>query len=539
MTKNITLLFIISFIVSHIIITISSLIFFDQLNLAIPFLFVKDYTMPSIKLLFYKEITTPSFAYSGVYFYVYLLLILLPPLAIYNSNKKEKYGYAKFIHNRKEILNMGLNFNNGIIFGRLKNNGIKRLFTGNKYDTLHTNEPLSTLIVAPTGTGKSAGFIIPTLLKGVRGSTVIFDIKGELYNKTHHTQENPLFLDPTMQEETIKFNPFAENQLPTENITGYISNASNIIFPTSENYFVNSAKDLFDLIALYLINKNGWTSIPRIKNLISEDEDITQNLKTIKEELTDDDKTTTRIRNGINKMLQISEAPEQFRGVIGSFNTQMSFFADEDIEYLLDCQYSDINAEMLRKKKTSLYIRVKDNDMERLSPFVRLFFHSLVSDIISKAPEEEDLQISLILDEFGNLGKISKLIKATTISRSYKLNQIFILQDLEQISFIYSKSEVSILESNTSYKIILKQNNLMTAQRFSDLIGNKTDIRTSKSEGQKHTSKSSSEEGIKLVSPQDILNLHNNQCLVMVQGNFAKVIKADICWYFKDFEYGK
>jgi type IV secretion system protein VirD4 len=150
-----------------------------------------------------------------------------------------------------------------------------------------------------------------------------------------------------------------------------------------------------------------------------------------------------------------------------------------------------------------------------------------------------DNKVTFILDEFGNLGRVSKLIKATTISRSYKLNQIFILQDLSQIEAIYSKEERGILEANTAYKIILQQNNLETARRISDLIGNKTEIRTSKSEQEEglkgaKSSYSSSYESIPLVTPQDILNLKKNECITVVQGFAANVIFAKIPWYFQN-----
>ena len=177
-------------------------------------------------------------------------------------------------------------------------------------------------------------------------------------------------------------------------------------------------------------------------------------------------------------------------------------------------------------------------DLERLRSVISLFFETLIGDIISNDPAPEDNQITFVLDEFGNLGRISKLIKATTISRSYKLNQIFILQDLAQISSIYSREERSILESNTAYKIILQQNNYDTAKGISELIGTRTDARISKSskESKKMTDRDSfsvSQEGIPLISPQDILNLNKNRCLIVVQGYAANVILADIAWYFK------
>ena len=99
------------------------------------------------------------------------------------------------------------------------------------------------------------------------------------------------------------------------------------------------------------------------------------------------------------------------------------------------------------------------------------------------------------------------------------------------------------MESNTAYKIILQQNNFDTAKRISEIIGFRTDTKVSKSSKSSQTfsmtknndqgSISSSQEGIYLVTPQDILNLNKNHCLIIVQGFSANVILADIAWWFK------
>ena len=88
----------------------------------------------------------------------------------------------------------------------------------------------------------------------------------------------------------------------------------------------------------------------------------------------------------------------------------------------------------------------------------------------------------------------------------------------------------------------MKQNNFLTAEKIAKIIGFKTDVRTSTSTKDKVSlsprqsegkSVSKSEEGIYLVTPQDILNLDKNQCLIIVQGFAATPILADIAWWFK------
>lgn len=92
-----------------------------------------------------------------------------------NAKPKGNYGNARFA-NEKEIQAMGLNYESGMIFGCLNKGRDKKLF-------IRSNQPLSTLIVAPPGTGKTASIAIPNLLS-LPQSCVVLDIKGELYQKT-------------------------------------------------------------------------------------------------------------------------------------------------------------------------------------------------------------------------------------------------------------------------------------------------------------------------------------------------------------------
>lgn len=506
-----------------------------------------------------------------IFLFLMLILVAIPALAYdfffdsdpFKKSKKIKYGYAK-VASLSLIKKMGLNFEEGIILGLVRTKLLR------KKHYIKTNNPLSTLIIAPSGTGKTAGFIIPTLLT-IKNSIIALDIKGELFQKTGEARK--LLGHKVLVfglGGNLKFNPFAKNTVPKElhKLKPFVKNISNLIFDASSkefsknggtSYFTNSAKELFNTIVLYLIAKNSYATIIGVQDTLLKDDKVVTSLKKIREDINDKISTEEtiigeengennkvnaildllyEIKRGLNQILQISNAEDQFSGVIGTLTTILSTFDDYDLREIINCEYSSINAEDFRKEKISLYLRVSDIDMERMRPIIKCLFETFVSNLISKEPSPSDNNITLILDEFGNLGRVSKLIKATTISRSYKLNQIFILQDLAQIEAIYSKEERGILEANTAYKVILQQNNLETAKRISEIIGNKTSVRTSKNEqddavkGSK-SSFSSSYESVPLVTSQDILNLKRDQSIVVVQGFAANIILAEIPWYFK------
>lgn len=560
-------LLLLGFVISHLITAVGiTLLSGKTFSLIYPFSLATKY-LQFITQLPFQRLNTHQISWQFHFFFWFYAITTTIPVGIYQifldgnsfsgNSRKTKYGFAKFASSSM-IKKMGLNFDDGIVFGVVRKNFWQKIIAP-KRKIIRSNQPLSTMIIAPTGTGKTAGFIIPTL-KSLSNSAVIFDIKGELFAKTSQDRINlgqkVLVMD--IDGGNIQFNPFARNQLPQDSkkLKSYIKNISNILFDNAagsesskkgSNYFTNSARELFNTIALHLIVKDGYTTITRIKELLLSGKDSRTIFVKIAEKISDEqevenDKNRKRlmeqVKEGMNQIIQISEAKDQFLGVVGSLTTILSAYDDLEIKDIIDCENSTVVAADLRKEKITIYLRIKDIDLERLRPLITLFFETFVTTIISTEPTAEDNQITLILDEFGNLGKVSKLIKATTISRGYKLNQVFILQDLAQIASIYSEDERAILEANTAYKVILQQNNYDTAKRISDIIGSKTDDRISRStkeakSANNNDSISVSQEGINLVSPQKILNLHRDQCLIVVQGFAANVILADIAWWFK------
>lgn len=90
-----------------------------------------------------------------------------------------------------------------------------------------------------------------------------------------------------------------------------------------------------------------------------------------------------------------------------------------------------------------------------------------------------------VLDEFPQMPKLKAIIDGPAVGRGQKVSYLLIGQDLGQISGKYGKDDLETVISTTACKIILSQNNEVTAQRFSKMIGNKTVQTTSfsKNEG--------------------------------------------------------
>ena len=116
----------------------------------------------------------------------------------------------------------------------------------------------------------------------------------------------------------------------------------------------------------------------------------------------------------------------------------------------------------------------------------------------------------------------------------------FLGQDLGQISGKYGKDDLETVISTTACKVILSQNNEVTADRFSKMIGKKTVQTTSysKSEGFSKGANpfarnvSYSLQGVPVISTTQLLSLPMLKQVVLMQSFIDRPIMADSPrWY--------
>ncbi|MBT4989378.1 MAG: type IV secretory system conjugative DNA transfer family protein [Rickettsiales bacterium] len=449
----------------------------------------------------------------------------------------KKYGFGRFAQ-KSDIKKQNLNFKKGIILGKF----------GRKF--IKSNTPLSLLVLAPPGTGKTAGIVIPTLLT-IENSVIVHDPKGELYDITKRRREeiSKVYLFDPLSDETSCFNPFAKEMLPKDSrdLRGYILNQAAILFKAQkegDQYFIDAAKSAFLFFTEWLIWKNKETSLPDVRIKLLEDTNIATTIRTMMvEEGLDAD-----IKRDGNGVLISEDSEKQWAGVVGTLKETIELFADPRVIKSTGGK-CDFTGDKLREERISVYIKVRAKDQKRLEPLITMLFESIGTQLISEMPRKDSNQVTFILDEFVRIGKMEIIRDLPAVSRGYNVNSIFIAQDYEQIAIRYGREAISLFDSNCAYKVIFQQNNYLSADRISKLIGNKTEKRysDSKSKGSRsisvtnnqNKSVSTSEEGVPLVTTQDILSMQKNNCLIITQGFAATPIKAKIPFFFKEQQLKK
>jgi len=233
------------------------------------------FALPKIFLSFRFHVPTSILIAYGIFILSFIFPFFLRPAA------GTKYGFAK-IAKFSDLKKMNLLQEEGIILGKAFNKILK-----------FRTPPLSVLILAPSGTGKTSGIIIPNLLY-LKNSLIVHDPKGELTKKTalyRQTFSKIKIFDP-VSVYSSKFNPLANCLLPM-NRNGepdinrarvHIERVATTLIPLSksaDNYFEKAARSLLIYLGMWLLWHDKKTSIPEIRNLLLSQPDAERLFKTM------------------------------------------------------------------------------------------------------------------------------------------------------------------------------------------------------------------------------------------------------------------
>ncbi|MFK0440691.1 type IV secretory system conjugative DNA transfer family protein [Campylobacter jejuni] len=506
-------------------------------------------------------------AYVAVFALILPFIVCLIWFFMPQMNLKENYGNAKFAK-EKDFEEMNICNDRGLILGCNIKKGI--FIKGDEIEYIRAKMPLSALVVAPPGTGKTSGIILPNLFT-VPNSTLALDIKGELYAKSagyrkKYFNNEILLFEPFSDNNTLFFNPFDNSIVKDMNFIQMMKLADQIagtIFVAEKgkegDHWVTSAKTLFTFFALYNMQKHKHTSLGDLtqapkkdyfnelneefgKECLIEDEDTGEvsrdyNVDTFKvflKQVANDENLDEIVRNQARAYQTAAE--QEFASIKSTYDTYMKVFTNPQVANATSKM--NFRFEDLREKRITMYVVIQTEDMDILAPLVRIFIESLFKKLMSgQENSNPDKFIYCLLDEFVRFGKMPFLLEAPALCRSYGLIPVFVTQSYEQIRKYYGEDDLGIIRANAGYQTIFRMNTEKDAKEISDLIGDFTREKTSSSKGTFDFFKSNntvSKEGYKLITSQDIKNQSSEDILILVTGFLSRPIKAKVPYWFKN-----
>ncbi|ECL0903471.1 type IV secretory system conjugative DNA transfer family protein [Campylobacter jejuni] len=505
-------------------------------------------------------------AYVAVFALILPFIVCLIWFFMPQMNLKENYGNARFAK-EKDFEEMNICNDRGLILGC---NIKKRIIRRDEIEYIRAKMPLSALVVAPPGTGKTSGIILPNLFT-VPNSTLALDIKGELYAKSagyrkKYFNNEILLFEPFSDNNTLFFNPFDNSIVKDMNFIQMMKLADQIagtIFVAEKgkegDHWVTSAKTLFTFFALYNMQKHKHTSLGDLtqapkkdyfnelneefgKECLIEDEDTGEvsrdyNVDTFKvflKQVANDENLDEIVRNQARAYQTAAE--QEFASIKSTYDTYMKVFTNPQVANATSKM--NFRFEDLREKRITMYVVIQTEDMDILAPLVRIFIESLFKKLMSgQENSNPDKFIYCLLDEFVRFGKMPFLLEAPALCRSYGLIPVFVTQSYEQIRKYYGEDDLGIIRANAGYQTIFRMNTEKDAKEISDLIGDFTREKTSSSKGTFDFFKSNntvSKEGYKLITSQYIKNQSREDILILVTGFLSRPIKAKVPYWFKN-----
>ncbi|MEL7454776.1 MAG: type IV secretory system conjugative DNA transfer family protein, partial [Pseudomonadota bacterium] len=278
------------------------------------------------------------------------------------------------------------------------------------------------LIVAPTGRGKTTGFVIPNLLTW-EGSAVVLDVKGECFEATarhrHGNGDKVFRFAPTDFEDrrTHRYNPLlriselkdaAQQQMELQLLA--------TLFLQNENERVQGLlKGGIDLFVAA-----GLLAFQRKKPTLGEIYRIAASGGNKQKEYME---RGVEVENEAAKLIFTRLASTNNETLTSYVSLLMTSGLDQWQNPAIDAatQVSDFDFRKIRKEPFSVYLVVQPLMVKPLAPLIRLFFSDLLASLQDKEPgPDEPWPVMIMLDEFNRLGKMPIVVESIETLRSYK-----------------------------------------------------------------------------------------------------------------------
>lgn len=412
--------------------------------------------------------------------------------------------------------------------------------TGKK-DYLIADDYQHILLFAPTGSGKGVGFVIPNLLFWDQ-SVVVHDIKLENYELTsgwRAKEKQEIFLwnpaDPDGHSHC--YNPLDWISEKPGQMVDDVQKICNLILPEQE-FWQNEARSLMLGVILYLCAvPDKVTSFGEVVRTMRSD-DVVYSLAVVLDTI--GKKIHPVSYMNIASFLQ--KADKERSGVVSTLNSGLELWANPLID--TTTASSDFNLQMLKKKKTTVYVGVTPDNLQRLEPLLKVFYQQASDFLTRKMPQpDEPYGVMFLLDEFPSLGEMPQFQIGIAYFRGYRVKLFLIVQDTQQLKGIYEEAGMNSFLSNSYYRITFSANNMETANMISQLIGNKTVKQESHNKPRfldlnpASRTMHVSETQRALLLPQEVIGLPRDEQIILVESN--PPIKTKKIFYYKDSFFTK
>lgn len=326
-------------------------------------------------------------------------------------------------------------------------------------------------VIATTGAGKTAAYILPNLLTQQHGSIIVTDPSGTLYTRSSGdlirrgykvVQLNPLDL-----AQSIGYNPlalattFSEMQ-EVAHILVRTANAGSHADP----FWLQGAEEIMGILIKCLKHHPDaahYANLANLQYLLQSFGDGQALLPFVAANAPDD--STYSAFKGF-----ISQSEKTLQGLLSQAKSSLSMLGDPDIAQLTAESTFDFSS--LRREKTALFLIFPQNRVSYYALLANLFYTQLFHyGLDDRAYRSESLPMYFLLDEFGHL-TIPNFPAIITTTRQRKISLSIVLQSVSQLEERYGKQGAhTILNGGVASRLFFSGMDIDTASELARTIG--------------------------------------------------------------------
>ncbi|MBY5827767.1 type IV secretory system conjugative DNA transfer family protein [Rhizobium leguminosarum] len=334
------------------------------------------------------------------------------------------------------------------------------------------------MVIGSPGQGKSRGFVIPTMMS-FKGSQMVLDMSGELFEETSgylKDQGYEIFLLAPGSKFTDGYNPLdLISADPNQRITD-LQKLTQMLLPErlrsdSSDFWEESARILLTAMLGFVLEcpdtRKSLSEVYRILNSMSDERKaIIQLLENYEAVLSD--QTRMQLTKFAGRHEKLGE------GIAAEIVAKLNFLQNPLVEALTSI--TTIPIDTIRTRKLVMFIQADWNAMQIYERLISMFIQQMADKLVQMGPlRNGEHEVLMMLDEFGNGGRIDTVLTLAPLIRKNGVRFVFILQDGAQLERLYQRSGQKILMGASTIKLFMNFQNQEDAAAVSAAAGRTTE----------------------------------------------------------------
>jgi len=361
------------------------------------------------------------------------------------------------------------------------------------------------ITISPTRSGKTTTIAIPVLLSYLM-SMIVLDIKGELHKETsgwRAAQGQKIWVWAPYDDEgkTHRFNPMTTfvGMDPGKRI-GEIQTIAAILYPDQpggDPFWISQSRAAFTAFTSYMFER--WDA--KVKWLTANDPSADLPDPNVSEEFpsfervlrlssgTDDmgvkELLTTIVQDHTYAFVSpqtkmvfrnlIGLPDETFSSVIASMQAPLQQFLSPILAAATNA--TDFKVEDFRKILSTLYVIIPTNKLDESAKLLNIFFSTVIGKNLDKQLGDDPAlkyQLLMLMDEFTAMGRVDVWAKRISISASYGVRDLCIVQSRAQLKSAYGENDAQNFITNHGAQIAFAPREQADANEYSEMLGYRT-----------------------------------------------------------------